>query len=697
MEKIYINKRVFIYTAAAFFLFFLRIVATFSFSWFLSGKLQEIIQIISAVLALIICVMALTRYYAKKDTTFLFIATAFLGTFIFDSYNAIIANSSGGLNLFPLPKSLGYLSWISSKLYLSLILFLSWWLWRREEKDSKQRKISESHIYLTSSILILGIFIFFNFTPLLIKNHFIISQPHELLELIPALLFLLSLAGYINKKYWKADYFEHFLILFIIINLAVQTIFIPFSTESFDVYFYFAILLNIVGYIIVLIGLITDTYKLYKQTEQSEELLISQNLSLKETRIQYEEALKNSLLKETELSSKIQDLENTKKAIFNLNQDLNEENLKVEKAKAKDEAFVSSIGDGMIIGDEEGNILMTNDQAKKMLDYNETDLVGKKLSEVIQMKDDKGDIVPPEKRPIQLALSSGKKIVNNAYSYIRKNGTIIPVAITASPVILNNQIEGTIIVFRDIAKEKEVDRMKTEFISLASHQLRTPLSAIRWYSEMLLDGDAGQLNKEQKEFTRNIDESTKRMFELINALLNISRIESGRIIIDPEPTDLVQLVHDLLNELKPKLELKKQKLIISQHENLPKINIDPKLIRQVYSNLLTNAIKYTKEEGEISVFISKKDNEIISQVSDNGYGIPEKDINKIFQRFYRGENIVKIETDGTGLGLYLIKAIIESSKGRIWFKSEEGKGTTFWFSLPISGTPPKKGEVTIDT
>ena len=360
------------------------------------------------------------------------------------------------------------------------------------------------------------------------------------------------------------------------------------------------------------------------------------------------------------------------------------------------EAMIASVGDGLAVVDKGGKILMLNPAAAKMLKLSAQDVVGKDYIETVPAADNDGQIIPREKRSLNVVLSSGQSFTNHtANYYVRSDGTKFPGAITTSPIIFENNIIGAIITFRDITHEKEVDRMKTEFLSLASHQLRTPLSAIRWFVEILLSGDAGPLNREQREFLGNVDESTNRMVALINDLLNITRIESGRIIIDPKPTDLGKLIEGIMAEVKSKYLAKSQKIILSIHPKLDKINVDPNLVRAVYLNLINNSIKYTPAGGEITIFISRKGDSILSQVSDNGVGIPQAEQKRVFQKFFRGRNIVKKVVEGTGLGLYLVKAIIESSNGKIYFKSQENKGTTFWFTVPASGILAKKGEVSI--
>lgn len=365
----------------------------------------------------------------------------------------------------------------------------------------------------------------------------------------------------------------------------------------------------------------------------------------------------------------------------------------------RDEAILKGMGEGLIAIDDQQRIVVINKVAANLLELGEeSTIIQKSITEAYQLyhvgakKDTK---IHSDMRPSVVALRTGEQ-VEDVYGFVSSSGIKRQINIAASPFMVDGKVVGVVTILRDVTKEKEIDRMKTEFISLASHQLRTPLSAIKWFVEMLINGDAGKLKPDQLDFAKNISDSTERMIALVNSLLNISRIESGRIMIVPQPTDLRELVGGIINDLKAKTEERQQTLIISVHEGLPKIDLDPRLISQVYLNLLTNAVKYTQKGGEISVFISKKDDMIISQVTDNGYGIPAEQQGRLFEKFFRASNAVKVETDGTGLGLYLIKAIVESSGGKIWFESEVGKGSTFWFSIPLSGMQAKEGEVTLD-
>jgi signal transduction histidine kinase len=233
--------------------------------------------------------------------------------------------------------------------------------------------------------------------------------------------------------------------------------------------------------------------------------------------------------------------------------------------------------------------------------------------------------------------------------------------------------------------EKKVSDPRSDFANLASHQLRTPLSGTKWMLELLENSDKGNLSAKQKEYIEKIYASNERMIALVNDLLEVSRIEQGGMKLYLQPTDLGHIIRSLVKE-KAK-EVKKKKLQISltvEEEPFPPVSSELNKIRQALNNIISNAITYTPAGGKIEIDLKVQDGEALGRVTDTGFGIPVEQQKQIFSKFFRGSNILSVETSGTGLGLYISKSFIEASGGKLWFKSEEGKGTSFYFTLPLA-------------
>lgn len=240
-------------------------------------------------------------------------------------------------------------------------------------------------------------------------------------------------------------------------------------------------------------------------------------------------------------------------------------------------------------------------------------------------------------------------------------------------------------------KLEEVDKEKSEFVSLASHQLLTPLTTIRWLAEVISSGNINALSERQKECLEDIDKIDKNMIELVRALLDVSRIELGTFSIEPEIINVADIVNDVLSEIESMLDRKAIKVAKDFGQAAPIISADPKLLRIVFQNLLTNAAKYTPENGKIAIELKWEDNKLIIKISDTGYGIPKELQSKVFSKFFRGDNIKAKAPEGTGLGLYIVKSIIDHSGGKIWFESEKNKGTSFYISYSGEGMIKKEG------
>ncbi|XOB42115.1 MAG: sensor histidine kinase [Candidatus Nealsonbacteria bacterium] len=239
-----------------------------------------------------------------------------------------------------------------------------------------------------------------------------------------------------------------------------------------------------------------------------------------------------------------------------------------------------------------------------------------------------------------------------------------------------------VIITRSFERLAEASRLKSEFISIVSHQLRSPLSNLKWTIELLMSGKLGKIEEKQTEYFKIIKENSGRMHDLVSDLLTVSRIESAKLPFKKQEFSMEELTKSLINEYKALSSASNVGVVFLDDKNLPKAFSDPSRIKLVMENLLDNAIRYSNEKGGVEITLSVKNNDILFSIKDNGVGIPQKDHKYIFQKFFRSENILKHQTKGSGLGLYISKEIIKRAKGKIGFNSEENKGSTFWFTIP---------------
>lgn len=239
-------------------------------------------------------------------------------------------------------------------------------------------------------------------------------------------------------------------------------------------------------------------------------------------------------------------------------------------------------------------------------------------------------------------------------------------------------------------KLRQLDEIKSNFISIAAHQLRTPLSGIKWTLNMLLAGDMGDLNNDQKTFIMKTNESNNRMITLVNDMLDVDRIQSDKVHFGFRNMNIMDLLDNVLFEMNSQARDKNISIEFKNKiQNLPEVYIDPDSMRSAIQNIVDNAIKYTATNGKIIIDIEEAGDKLQVSVADNGIGIPEGEKNYIFDRFFRAQNAVKYQTNGSGLGLYISKMVVEKNGGRIWFESEPGKGTTVYFTVPKAKSKPK--------
>jgi PAS domain S-box-containing protein len=370
-------------------------------------------------------------------------------------------------------------------------------------------------------------------------------------------------------------------------------------------------------------------------------------------------------------------------AVERANRAVNAALIEQRRSEAEIRSLVDSVVEGLALVSPDGRLVSVNRRFEELFGVSAVDVEGRSLSQ----------IRPTFERVFADPAGVQERIAAGGESDGRATGVFAQVwpeerqlAVFSTPVRSEERDLGRLYGFRDVTQEHELDRMKTEFVSQVSHELRTPLTAIKGFTDMMLDGDAGELSDEQEEYLGIVRSNADRLVALINDLLDISRIESGRIALKREPVDLASVLDGVVATMRPLVTGKAETLTLDVEAGLPRVLGDQDRIVQVATNLVSNAHKYSPEGGDIQVRAMRAGDLVSVSVTDAGIGIPPEAMPRLFSRFYRVDSSLTREIGGTGLGLSIVKSIVELHGGSVSVESEPGKGSTFSFTLPLATT-----------
>lgn len=364
----------------------------------------------------------------------------------------------------------------------------------------------------------------------------------------------------------------------------------------------------------------------------------------------------------------------------------------LSQATGKAEVVIGAIGEGVIAVDGQGVIELINPAAIQMVGWGKEDALGLNYKSILKLQDAKGNDIDQSRDPVALTFTSNNTTTDNTLTLVTQSGKKLLIALQVSP--LGQPGSGAIAVFRDITKEKAEEHEQAEFISTASHEMRTPVAEIEGYLGLVLNPQTATIDDKARDFVGKAHAAAQHLGHLFQDLLDVSKAEDGRMQNNPKVVDVGKFMTDVIESLRPKAEQKGLSLIYQSEtpDTRPHgigklinpsfyVNVDNDHLREIADNLVENAIKYTAK-GQVNVRVDGDDQHVKISIADTGLGIPREDVPHLFQKFYRVDNSQTREIGGTGLGLYLCRKLAEGMGGRIWVESTFGQGSTFYVELP---------------